>query len=70
LGALVFYYPFEFIIINGEIVNQPPHPLYEVSMVMSLIFAAIPFAVGAVIKWRTSREHGHREPEPDPRTTG
>jgi|SRR6476661_2614216 len=45
LGALAFYRPFDVEIVNGKAIG-PTHPDYEVALVLSLVVATVPFAIG------------------------
>ena len=51
LGALAYYQPFDVVVVNGEMIG-PKHPAYEVALVLSTVFAAVPFAVGVAIRVR------------------
>jgi hypothetical protein len=51
VGALVYYYPFDGIVMNGQVLG-PTHPEYVVALLLSLFFAVIPFACGLVVKRR------------------
>jgi hypothetical protein len=53
LGALAYYRPFDVVIVNGR--RVPPHPDYELALVLALMFAAIPFTIGLLIKRRQRR---------------
>jgi hypothetical protein len=58
LGALVYYQPFEIIIVNGEALG-PTHPQYGLALIFSLVIAAVPFACGIAIRLRQGK-HGQR----------
>ena len=47
LGAAVNYFPFETLIMNGEVMG-PKHPSYEVSLVLLLPLAAVGYLGGRV----------------------
>lgn len=53
LGALVHYQPFDKVIVNGE--RVPNHPEYLVMLVFAVMFAAVPFAIGRLVKRRRQR---------------
>jgi hypothetical protein len=52
-GALVHYQPFDAVIVNGS--RVPNHPEYEGALVLALMFAAAPFAIGLSTKRRQQR---------------
>ena len=52
MGALVYYRPFDVVIMNGEIQQDGVHPDYEVALVLALIFAIPSFAIGLLAKRR------------------
>jgi hypothetical protein len=47
LGAAVYYFPYDTVIINGEVMG-PKHPSYEVAFVLLLPLAAVGYLVGRV----------------------
>jgi hypothetical protein len=53
-GALVHYQPFDVVIMNGKVLG-PNHPEYELALVFAFMFAAIPFAIGLLMKRRQQR---------------
>ena len=52
--ALHYHEPFDVVIVNGS--RVPDHPQYEVALVFSLVFAAVPFAIGLLTKRRRESE--------------
>ena len=53
-GALMHHYPFDVVTdVNGN--RVPNHPQYEAALLLALIFAAIPFAIGLFTKRRQRR---------------
>jgi hypothetical protein len=52
-GALAYYQPFDVVILNGR--RVPNHPEYEAALVLALVFAAVPFAIGLLTKRRQQR---------------
>ena len=54
IGALVYYYPFDVIVMNGTVLG-PTHPEYAFALLLSLVLAAIPFACGLAVKRRRSQ---------------
>lgn len=53
LGALVYYQPFDVVIVNGT--RVPDHPEYVATLLLALMFAAVPFAIGLWAKRRRQR---------------
>jgi hypothetical protein len=60
LEALAYYHPFDVVIMNGEVLG-PKHPEYELAMIFSFVFAAVPFAGGIAMKRRRGK---HTQPNP------
>ena len=52
-GALVYYQPFDTVMVNGS--RVPNHPEYEIALVLAVMFAAVPFAIGLMSKRRQQR---------------
>jgi hypothetical protein len=52
-GALAYYQPFDTMIVNGR--RVPDHPEYAAALVLALMFAAVPFAIGRSSRWRRRR---------------
>lgn len=50
-GALVYYRPFDVVIMNGEKLG-PTHPSYEFELIFALVFAIPPFAFALAKKRR------------------
>ena len=64
-GALAYYQPFDTVIVNGR--RVPNHPDDAAMLVLALVFAAVPFAIGLLSKCRQQRMGNH--PHPRPRVT-
>lgn len=64
LAAATYYFPFDVVIVNGEVIG-PKHAPYELGLLLSLPFGAIGYLVG----WlkRRSRRGPMRQAPPDQR---
>ena len=55
VAAATYYFPFDVVILNGEVIG-PKHPPYEVSLVFCAPFAAVGYVIGRVFKKRNQNE--------------
>ena len=68
LGALVYYQPFDVVILNGEVLG-PTHPEYEASLLVSLILASVPF-MGGILMRRRQRSQAQPDTPLQPTSDG